>query len=178
MALIKIYAPGEHGAGFCGAAIRTKILGEPIQEYFSFKQYGKKKAMRLAKERLAEINELQLIREAQSKLEGKRNSHYRGVKHILCVNHFTMRLDKARSPTMFYSVQYDRKTLIKFQRTFKNRNDFEMAYRLCCIKKIQFEKLEYSQDWLDYYEALRPSFKKVKKYFYANYGYSDWNEPK
>lgn len=177
MAKIKIYEPGEHGSGFVGAAIRTTVGPEKIQEYFSFKQYGKKEALKRAKTRLEEINALQADYNYDRSLTQKRSS-YGGRVHIIKINQIVLSVGKRGYPYVRFVAQpaHNRYYVTKKERSFKNEAEFIEAYRTCAMAKIEFENLDYQDEWLAYYESLRPAFRTVKKFYKDHYQFTRWTK--
>lgn len=179
MARVKIYKEGEHKAGFIGAAVRTKIDGEHVQRYFSFKQMTERRARREAKAFAAEISDLQTECYEWRYFERKKFTSNAGFKTIIQVHNITTHLS-SRGPQIKY-VLYGKKqnrAAASRQRKFLDEQTFIEAYRDCCIKRAHTELDAYHKEWIEYWESLRPSWAMVKRYYFKRYQFGDWVKPK
>lgn len=177
MAKISFYGLDSAKCEPLGLAVRTTMEGESKQTYFSFKRYGKKRALKLAKILCDELTKKQRETSAYRSLEYSRKKYNSDGESLIKVNNINFQLRKGKGPILGYKLQgLDSGLGVSRTSRFDNEYGFIIAYRKCCLKKIDVEVLEYQSEWLEYWESLRPSWSEVKTHFLKRYQYSDWRE--
>lgn len=171
MSGLMIYEKGQHKAGFIGAAIRTKVKGEDVQLYFSFKEYGREKAIELAAQCSMDIDELHRLKNEAINLSLSEKI-YKGKALFCRVKNVSFGLDRGRHPFIVY--QNITSNITTKKSTFYTELDCDYAfYTACRFKAIQeYGKnvIELTEHWV----SARPSWAEVQAYYKKRYQFIDW----